>query len=145
MPSVRMSSLQMGGSDDGAGTDGLARHSLQPTMADILAGAGDMPDLECVCAAAPADAVAEQLTKAEQRMLPLLQKLDLADGNKLLSIIADPAYRPSDVRWNSTRAVDAFLADVDKTVDAPPPCMPWGRMVPANDMPLHGPGAQGRT
>ena len=63
-----------------------------------------------------ADAAAEQLTRAERRWLPLLQKVNLADADELLSIVTDPAFQPSDVRWTSMRAADAFLDDMDDTV-----------------------------
>ena len=56
-----------------------------------------------------ADASPEELTKAEQGFLPILQLLSMPDTSKLLSIVTDPAFRPKDAPWNSMRAVNAYL------------------------------------
>ena len=114
-------------SDDDAEDEVLTKHSLQPTLAGLLAaisnatdraGEGQMP------AHVTADATAEELTKAEDGLLPILQKLSLPDASKVLSIITDPAFRPTDVRWTSMHAVNACLDDHDETVSPPLSCIP---------------------
>ena len=106
-------------SDDDEEDEVLARHSLQPTLAGLLASISDGVDRTeagHIHAHVTADATAEELSKAEDGLLPLLQKLSVPDASKLLSIITNPNFRPSDVLWTSMRAVNAYLDELDETM-----------------------------